>query len=245
MRSAVAAVTFLTAVPIGRRIEVGEHDLRTGAVLFPIVGALVGAFAGVVSWGATFVVPPLVAAVLGIAAGVLVTAALHVDGLADVADGMGAALAGRDPRAAMRDPRLGTFGGAALVLDLVLKTSVLMALVPGPRFPLELLAASALGRVAPLALAAALPYVSPERSSSRWTRRVGPGIVLAATAIASAVGIATVGPVFPAMLGTGALVTALLGRWSAVHLGGVTGDVFGASAELTETLALTAALAIR
>jgi cobalamin synthase len=47
------------------------------------------------------------------------------------------------------------------------------------------------------------------------------------------------------MLGTGALVTALLGRWSAVHLGGVTGDVFGASAELTETLALTAALAIR
>jgi adenosylcobinamide-GDP ribazoletransferase len=199
----------------------------------------------VVSWGATFVVPPLVAAVLGIAAGVLVTAALHVDGLADVADGMGAALAGRDPRAAMRDPRLGTFGGAALVLDLVLKTSVLMALVPGPRFPLELLAAGALGRVAPLALAAALPYVSPERSSSRWTRGVGPGFVLAATAIASAVGIAAVGPVFPAMLGTGALVTALLGRWSAVHLGGVTGDVFGASAELTETLSLTAALAIR
>lgn len=244
LRSAVAAVTFLTTVPIGRRIEVGEHDLRTGAVLFPIVGALVGAFAGVVSWGATFVVPPLVAAVLGIAAGVLVTAALHIDGLADVADGMGAALAGRDPRAAMRDPRLGTFGGAALVLDLVLKTSVLMALVPGPRFPLEILAASALGRVAPLALAAALSHVSPERSS-RWTRGVGPGVVLTATAIASAVGIATVGPVFLAMLGTGALVTALLGRWSAVHLGGVTGDVFGASAELTETLALTAALAIR
>jgi len=158
---------------------------------------------------------------------------------------MGAALAGRDPRAAMRDPRLGTFGGAALVLDLVLKTSVLMALVPGPRFPIELLAAGALGRVAPLALAAALPYVSPERSSSRWTRGVGPGVVLAAAAIACAVGIATVGPVFPAMLGTGALVTALVGRWSAVHLGGVTGDVFGASAELTETLALTAALAIR
>jgi adenosylcobinamide-GDP ribazoletransferase len=245
MRSAVAAVTFLTAVPIGRRIEVGEHDLRTGAFLFPIVGALVGGFAGVISWGATFVVPPLVAAVLGIAAGVLVTAALHVDGLADVADGMGAALAGRDPRAAMRDPRLGTFGGAALVLDLVLKTSVLMALVPGPRFPLELLAAGALGRMAPLALAAALPYSSPEGSSGGWTRGVGLGVLLAATAIASAIGIVAIGPVFLAMLGAGALVTVLLARWSAVHLGGVTGDVFGASAELTETLALTAALAIR
>jgi adenosylcobinamide-GDP ribazoletransferase len=245
MRFAVAAVTFLTAVPIGRRVGIREHDLRTGAVLFPIVGALVGAFAGVVSWGATFVVPPLVAAVLGIATGVLVTAALHLDGLADVADGMGAALAARDPWAAMRDPRLGTFGGAALVLDLVLKTSVLMALVAGPRFPLELLAASALARVTPLALAATLPYSSPEGSSGGWTRGVGLGILLAATAIASAIGIVAVGPVFLAMLGVGALVTMLMGRWSAGHLGGVTGDVFGASAELTETLALTAALAIR
>lgn len=244
VRSAVAAVTFLTVVPIGRRVEVGERDLRAGAVVFPIVGALVGALAGVVSWGASFALPPLVAAVLGVAVGVLVTAALHIDGLADVADGMGAALAGRDPSAAMRDPRLGTFGGAALALDLILKTSVLTSLVAGRRFPLELLAVGALARVAPLALAMALPYISPDSGSGRWTRGVGLGALLAAMAIASAVGIVTVGPVFLAMLGTGALVTALLGWWSAVHLGGVTGDVFGASAEMTETLALTAALAI-
>lgn len=238
-------MTFLTAVPIGRRVEVGERDLRAGAVAFPIVGGLVGALAGVVSWGATFALPPFVAAVLGVAVGVLVTAALHVDGLADVADGMGAALAGRDPSSALRDPRLGTFGGAALALDLILKTSVLTSLVAGPRFPLELLAAGVLARVTPLALAMALPYISPDGGSGRWTRGVGPGVLLGAMAIASAVGIATIGQVFLAMLGTGALVTALLGRWSAVHLGGVTGDVFGASAELTETLALTVALAIR
>jgi adenosylcobinamide-GDP ribazoletransferase len=238
-------MTFLTAVPIGRRVEVGERDLRAGAVAFPIVGGLVGALAGVVSWGATYALPPLVAAVLGVAVGVLVTAALHVDGLADVADGMGAALAGRDPLAALRDPRLGTFGGAALALDLILKISVLTSLVAGSRFPLELLAAGALARVTPLALAMALPYISPDGGSGRWTRGIGPGVLLGATAIASAVGIATIGPVFLAMLGTGALVTALLGRWSAVHLGGVTGDVFGATAELTETLALTVALAIR
>lgn len=245
MRSAVAAVTFLTAVPIGPRTEIGERDLRTGAVLFPIVGALVGALVGVVSWGAVFALPPLVAAVLGVAVGVLLTAALHVDGLADVADGMGAVFSGRDPSTVMRDPRLGTFGVATLTLDLVLKVSVLAALVAGPRFPLELVASAALARVAPLVLAAALPYVSPEGGSGGWTRGVGLGVCLAAMAIASAVGIPTVGPAFGAMVVTGALATALLGRWSAARLGGVTGDVFGASAELTETLALTAALAVR
>jgi adenosylcobinamide-GDP ribazoletransferase len=245
LRSATAAVTFLTAAPLGRRIQVGEDDLRRGAVLFPVIGALVGAMAGLVSWGATFALPPLVAAVLGVAVGVLVTAALHVDGLADVADGIGAVLAGRDPSAAMRDPRLGTFGGAALTLDLILKTSVLTSLLAGPRFPLELLAAAALARVAPLVLGMALPYIGPASGSGRWTNRVGPGTLLAATAIASAVGVGSIGPAFLAMLAVGALVTALLGRWSAVHLGGVTGDVFGASAELTETLALTAALALR
>lgn len=245
MRSAAAAVTFLTAVPIGRRTEIGEHELRSGAILFPVVGALIGALAGVVSWGATFVLPPLVAAVLGVAVGVLLTAALHVDGLADLADGIGAVLTGRDPSTVMRDPRLGTFGGAALALDLLLKVSVLASLVADRRFPLELVAAAALARVAPLVLATMLPNISPKSGSGRWARGVGRGVVLAGMATASAVGIATVGPAFGAMVGSGAVVTALLGRWSAVHLGGVTGDVFGASAELTETLALMAALAVR
>jgi adenosylcobinamide-GDP ribazoletransferase len=245
IRSAAAAVTFLTAVPIGRRTEIGEHELRSGAILFPVVGALIGALAGVVSWGATFVLPPLVAAVLGVAVGVLLTAALHVDGLADVADGIGAVLTGRDPSTVMRDPRLGTFGGVALALDLLLKVSVLASLVADRRFPLELVAAASLARVAPLVLATTLPYISPKSGSGRWTRGVGPGVALAGMAVASAVGIATVGPAFGAMVGSAALVTALLGRWSAVHLGGVTGDVFGASAELTETLALIAALAVR
>ena len=73
--------------------------------------------------------PTFAAAILGVASGVAATAALHLDGLGDVADGIGASLGGREPREAMRDPRLGTFGIAAVALDLLLKASLLSALV--------------------------------------------------------------------------------------------------------------------
>lgn len=245
LRSAVGAVTFLTAIPIGRSTGVSARDLRGGLVLFPLVGALIGALTATAAWGAAFVIPSFSAAVLGVAAGVLVTAAMHLDGLADTADGVGAALAGRDPSAVMHDPRLGTFGGAALTLDLLLKVSVLSAFVTGPRFPIEAVAASALGRAAAIALIAAVPYAGPDSGTGGWTRSAGVGRCLVGIAMGAAIGILTVGWAFGAMAATGLVIAVIVGRWSSRRLSGVTGDTLGAAAELTETLALTAALVVR
>jgi adenosylcobinamide-GDP ribazoletransferase len=245
LRSAVAAVTFLTAIPLGRTTEVGSGDLRGGLVLFPAVGALIGALTATTAWGAALVMPSFPAAVLGVAAGVIVTAAMHLDGLADTADGVGAALTGGDPVAVMHDPRLGTFGAAAIALDLLLKVSVLSALVTGPRFPVEAIAAGALGRAAAIALIAALPYAGTRVGAGGWTRGMGGRPALIGIAIASAIGILTVGWAFGVMAAAGLATAFLVGRWSRRRLGGVTGDTLGAAAELTETLALTAALAVR
>jgi adenosylcobinamide-GDP ribazoletransferase len=245
LRSAVAAVTFLTVIPLGRSTEVGEHDLRGGLALFPAVGALIGALMATVAWGAALVVPSLPAAVLGVVAGAIVTAAMHLDGLADTADGMGAALAGRDPAVVMHDPRVGTFGGAALTLDLLLKVSVLSALVAGPRFPIEAIAAGALARAAAIALVTVFPYAGTTAGVGAWTRGVSLGPTLVGILIASAIGILTVGWAFGAMAAAGLATAAVVGRWSSGRLGGVTGDTLGAAAELTETLALTASLAVR
>ncbi|HWL90248.1 MAG TPA: adenosylcobinamide-GDP ribazoletransferase [Actinomycetota bacterium] len=243
LRSAVAAVTFLTAVPIGRRTEVRASDLRGGVVLFPVIGALVGALTAAVAWGAALALPPLPAASLGVAAGVLVTAAMHLDGLADTADGIGAALSGGDPSAAMHDPRLGVFGGAALALDLLLKISVVSALVAGPRFPLEAIAAGALGRAVAIALMTGLPYVGT--GTGAWSRGSPFAPCLAGIGIASILGVFAVGPAFGPMAVAAVVVAAVVGRWSHRSLGGATGDTLGAAVELTETLALTAALALR
>jgi adenosylcobinamide-GDP ribazoletransferase len=241
-RPVAAALSFLTAMPVGRRAQLDGRDLRRGAVLFPLVGAVVGALVATVTWAAAQVLPPFAAAILGVASGVVATASLHLDGLGDVADGIGASLGGRNPSEAMRDPRLGTFGVAAVALDLLLKSSLLSALVVAG-FPWEVVAAGSISRVAPIAMAWRLPYLGG--GTGGWTDGIGGGALAAAFVIGLAISIPCAGPATPAMVLAVAVVAIVLGRWSRRCLGGATGDVFGAIIELGETFALVAALAAR
>jgi adenosylcobinamide-GDP ribazoletransferase len=241
-RPLVAALSFLTAFPVARGAEIDGRDLRRGAVLFPLVGAVVGALVATVTWAAAQVLPTFAAAVLGVASGVAATATLHLDGLGDVADGIGASLGGRDPAEAMRDPRLGTFGVATVALDLLLKSSVLSALVV-TGFPWEVVAAGSISRVAPIAMAWRLRYLGG--GTGGWTDGIGGGAAAAAFVIGLAISIPCAGIATPAMVLAVAVVAIVLGRWSRRRLGGATGDVFGATIELGETFALVAALAAR
>ena len=236
-----AALSFLTAFPVGRGVELGERDLRRGATLFPAVGAAIGALMALVAWGSAQVLPSFAAAVLGVASGVAATAALHLDGLGDVADGIGASLAGGDPAEGMRDPRLGTFGVAAIALDLLLKVSLLSALLASG-FPWAVAAAGALSRVAPVALAWRLPYAGG--GTGTWTSHIGSPPVLLASVVALAIAIPSAGVSTVGMVAAVATASALVGWWSSRRLGGITGDAFGAAIELGETLAIAVAVAV-
>ncbi|HET8525817.1 MAG TPA: adenosylcobinamide-GDP ribazoletransferase [Actinomycetota bacterium] len=241
-RPVLAALSFLSAVPVGRRIELGERDLRRGAALFPAVGAAIGALVALVAWGSAHVLPAFAAAVLGVAAGVATTAALHLDGLGDVADGVGASLAGGDPAEAIRDPRLGTFGIAAIALDLLLKVSLLSALVV-TGFPWPVVAAGALSRVAPVAMAWRLRYAGG--GTGTWTAHIGSAHVVGASVVALALAIPSAGVSTIGMVAAVAISATLVGWWSTRRLGGITGDGFGAAIELGETLAIAVAVAVR
>ncbi|OLT16783.1 hypothetical protein BJF80_05590 [Serinicoccus sp. CUA-874] len=119
------ATSFLTRVPLPQR---EGFDLARAAWAFPIVGAGVGAVVGALAWGASLLVPPLVAATLAVLAEVLLTGALHLDGLADCADGCG----GRDRESRLRimkDHAVGVYGTAAVVLALVLQIAAVQALL--------------------------------------------------------------------------------------------------------------------
>lgn len=242
--AAIAAVGFLTRLPVRAEAPLSASDFTRGAVLFPLVGAALGALVGGVAVALANLLPPLLAATLAVALELAVTGALHADGLADSADG----LAGRDAGHSleiMRDHTLGAYGGSALVLDLLAKTVALGTLAESGAV-LPVVAAFAVSRAAPLPLAASLPYARPDGGTGRLlsdrlgVRGATGGVALAVVVAAAASGIRSLGA-----LACLAVVTVTIGALARCRIGGVTGDVMGAAVELTATLALIVAAGLQ
>src|SRR5262245_51603355 len=123
LRTARAAVVFLTRIPLGG-FPYSEAEWARAAAWFPLVGSLVGALAA----GAWWVVRPagdLVAAIVAVIVCLVITGALHEDGLADTADALGGATDRAKMFAILKDSRIGTFGAAALALSLLLRVALL------------------------------------------------------------------------------------------------------------------------
>jgi adenosylcobinamide-GDP ribazoletransferase len=243
LRAGAGALSFLTRVPVGRVVAVDGRDVARGAVLFPLVGAGVGALSGGVALAAGRVLPSFVAAALAVTIAAVVTGGMHLDALADTADALGAT---RRERALeiMRDSSIGSFGATALALDLLVKVGCVAALVDRSHLLAALVAAGALSRAVSPPLAAVLPYPRVDG---------GPGSVLTgrmsrlAAAAAAGLGVAIALVVWwstGAWLVVGAASVALaLGLWFRWWLGGATGDCLGAATELCETVVLVVAVA--
>jgi adenosylcobinamide-GDP ribazoletransferase len=244
-RAAVAAVTFLTRVPVGRRIVVDAADVARGAVLFPVVGAAVGAVAGLAAAGLEGPLPPLVAGGIAVGVAAVLTGALHLDALADTADALGARSRGRALEI-MRDPRIGTFGAVALAVVVLVEADAVGSLAALGDAVAAFATAGALSRAVAAPVAIVLPYARDEGG----TGRVLSGRVSAAGAIvgcALAVGLATLllgwdGIVTAGAVAATAAVAAFVWR---AWLGGTTGDTLGATIQLGEVVALVTLLALR
>jgi adenosylcobinamide-GDP ribazoletransferase len=240
LRAIAGAVSFLTLVPVGRVVAVEARDVARGLVLFPAVGAGVGALTGAIAVALYPWLPALLAAGVALTAAVLVTGALHVDALADTFDAVG----GRSRERAleiMRDSRLGAFGASALALDLLLRAGAISALVlRGGAVP-ALIAAGALSRAAAPPLAALLPY--PRAGGGSGSVLTGVSRRHAAAAVALGIAIAALAvPGDVVWLGLAAgVVTLAAGSLYRGWLGGATGDCLGAATELCETTVLIVA----
>lgn len=244
-RAFVAAIAFLTRLPVDRLSKTNESDLRRAGTAFPVVGAGIGAATGAVACGLARAIPPFAAAGIAVAVAVVLTGALHLDGLADAADGLGASSRER-ALSVMRDHALGTYGAAALALDLLLKAAALAALAPGANVVAAAAAAGALSRAAPVATAALLPYARPAGGTgllvTSTSRARALMTLLVAVAVAFGVGLTGWdGALLAAVAAAVTIGLALLWRrW----LGGVTGDTLGATVEAVEVASLLAAAAL-
>ncbi|WP_151526652.1 adenosylcobinamide-GDP ribazoletransferase [Serinicoccus kebangsaanensis] len=240
------ATTFLTRLPLPAR---EGFDLARAAWALPVVGAVVGAATGLTAWAGVFLLPPLVAATLAVLVEVLLTGALHLDGLADCADGCG----GRDREsrlAIMKDHATGVYGATAVVLALLLHVAALgglLAVLDGWQLVVLTAAAGAVSRTVVPVLAHALPYARAAGTAGAFVAGLTGRRVVAAVAsgaVAALVAALLLGPgTGIALVAAGALAVLSVGWWSRRTLGGVTGDVLGAAAEVTRLACLVAVLA--
>ncbi|MBV8732960.1 MAG: adenosylcobinamide-GDP ribazoletransferase [Acidobacteriia bacterium] len=237
MRTFIAAVGLLTRIPVPASPEAETAGKATG--WFPLVGALIGATYAGVAWLAAPRLPSAVVAVLLVIAEALITGALHMDGLADTADGFGGGKSREDTLRIMRDPAIGSYGAIALVLLVAFKMTVLTALLDRHSALPYLVLTPVLGRWTAAPLAYFLPYARPSKSAPQF---VGIRELLWSTLLTAAI-TAAVNPRYGFVCWAAvAALAALFGAFCRRKIGGITGDTLGAAIEIAECLVLLVAL---
>jgi adenosylcobinamide-GDP ribazoletransferase len=240
LRGFAAAIAFLTRVPVGRFVAIDGADIARGRLFFPVVGAGIGAAMGGTADGLTGTLGTALAAVCALAVGAALTGALHLDALADTADALGATTRERALEI-MRDHAIGAYGTIALVLDLAAKGAALAVLAAHDDVLRFAVCAAAVARIVPVLMSAALPYARAGEGLGRALD--AGGWIRAAIAVAIAAGLCAWLDALP-LLAAGAAVCLVAGLAVRRALGGVTGDVLGAAAEVTEVVALIVAVAV-
>ena len=204
-------------------------------MFFPVVGLLLGSVAVVLIWCLQQLLPPLVTAVLAVALLGAFSGGLHLDGLADTADGFFSARPRERILEIMHDSASGVMGVCVLVLVLLLKVACLASLST-TLLPVIFLMPLA-GRTAIVLMMALLPYARPQGGLALvfYTRRsrlvaLG-GLVLCLVMAWLAAGMQGAGAVLAMVF-----LVLLFARLCHLKIGGATGDTLGASCELAEAV---------
>jgi adenosylcobinamide-GDP ribazoletransferase len=235
MKRLIVAFGFLTRLPMPH-VMTAPRDFAEAVRLYPAVGLGIGAIVAAAGWLGSLV-DPWTGACAALIAWIAVTGALHLDGLADLADGLGAAHGDRTRLlAVMADPHIGSFGVVAIAGQMIAKLVLLHAVGTTGWWTIMLVPFAA--RIGPLFWAAWLP---PLRAGGlgaalagivRLRDLIGWGMVLSLAAV-----------ITPALLVV-PFVVAGVAAWLRRTIGGITGDAHGAGIEIVETgLLLSLALA--
>lgn len=228
----LTALRFLTRIPVGEYPK-DEKRLGRSMAYFPIVGLILGGILVLVNWGFSIILAPLVADALTIAALVILTGALHIDGFVDTIDGLAGGKTKEEILRIMRDSRVGAFGIIGIISLIMLKLVLLHEM------PLEikrgaLLLFPVIGRWAMVVASFLSVYARKKGTGKAFVDYCGRKELIMASLITL---IITGG--FLKILGVELFffilaLTLLLTRFISKRINGMTGDTLGAINEIME-----------
>lgn len=239
------ALQFLTRIPLKHIDPLPMDWLARAAKYFPLVGGLVGVAAGGIILLSSYVFPSPLPVILGLAFAILLTGALHEDGLADTADAFGGGHTRERCLEIMKDSRIGTYGMLALIVTLALKATALAHVSPFIAAAI-VIAGFAGARLAAVLALAVLPYGGGEVAKvSRTASDMTTSELGVAVATGLIFGLIFLNPlVFLASTLFAGVAAALVALIAQQKIGGYTGDVLGAIEQIYETVFFIFAVAI-
>jgi adenosylcobinamide-GDP ribazoletransferase len=239
--SFLAALQFLTSIPVSLKREFSPAQLGRATAWFPLVGLIIGGILAGLNWLMGFILPASVANALLIVALVIVTGAMHLDGLADTCDGIAGHKPVEERWRVMRDSRTGAFGVVGVVLLLLVKYVALNNIPVDVMLP-ALLFMPVVSRWAMVYAVFAFPYARPEglgkayKAATRWPQfTIATVITFVLTAVVlfryfSVIGLLVIVGIW--------IFTTLLALYFKHKFAGLTGDTYGAINEAAEVMAL-------
>jgi len=239
-KSTALAFSFLTILPVpGNRNDApSPRELAASFSAYPLVGAALGSLCAFGAYSLFPFFPPAILAALLTLFLAVMTRFLHLDGLADLADGLWGGYTVQRRLEIMKDSCTGSFGAAALCLVLLLKATSFFTLLSLHAWPAILLSPT-LSRYAMVLAAHGSVYARKEGGLGQsFLTHMTSGDLLRATLIAAAVSLPVSIVHGPALLATAALIAFAMKRLAHRMLGGITGDVLGAVNEVTEAALL-------
>ena len=238
MRSFIIAVQFLTRIPLAPQMKMSDVDVGRSMRYFPLVGLCMGACLAAAHLLLAAALPMSVADGISIALLAALSGAIHLDGLADTADGIAGGKDREERLRIMKDPRIGAIGAVCLILVIMLKYGALLAL-PGHLKYRAFLLVPMIGRWAQVLVACRSEYAGLSRGVGfTFTRQVTLTVAVCTSLLVAACAyylFSVKGAITVVVILAACRVYAAYFRRA---LGGITGDVLGAATELAETAAL-------
>ena len=247
IRDAAAAVSLFTRIPAWKIVKIDKENYDRAVTFWPLAGWFTAGVTALSLWLFSFVLQPVVAVILAVAARLLLTCALHEDGLADFCDGFGGGYDKERILAIMKDSHIGTYGTIGLIIYFLLLTALLSSVDPliGA---FAILSADPFSKLCAGQLTNLLPYARPEGAKNKLTYRRMSALrimVMAVAGVIPAVPLLMLSHSYAFSFIFSVIVMLLLAGYMKKKIGGYTGDCCGATCLLCEIAMLVGVMVCR